>query len=75
MGIIATLIRNPEVIILTNRFANWPNHIRLKNIKDLADNQRLQYSFLATICSTRWGKRQIVAMHKGEVVKDILQKP
>jgi ABC-2 type transport system ATP-binding protein len=75
VGIIATLIGNPEVIILDEPFANLdPTTVnRLKKIiKDLADNPEVtvlvsSHDLMHTVevCS------RIVALNKGEVVKDI----
>lgn len=75
VGIIATLIGNPEVVILDEPFANLdPTTVnRLKKIvKELADNpdvtvlissHDLQHT--VDVCN------RIVALNKGEVVKDI----
>lgn len=75
VGIIATLIGNPEVIILDEPFANLdPTTVsRLKRIiKELAENpdvtilvssHDLQHT--VEVCN------RIVALNKGEVVKDI----
>mgnify|MGYP003478019116 FL=1 len=75
VGIIATLIGNPEVIILDEPFANLDptTVIRLKKIiKELAENpdvtvlvssHDLQHT--VEVCD------RIVALNKGEVVKDI----
>ncbi|WP_269224309.1 ABC transporter ATP-binding protein [Flavobacterium sp. IMCC34518] len=75
VGIIATLIGNPEVIILDEPFANLdPTTVnRLKKIiKDLAENPNVtvlvsSHDLLHTVevCN------RIVALNKGEVVKDI----
>ena len=75
VGIIATLIGNPEVIILDEPFANLdPTTVnRLKKIiKKLADNPNVtvlvsSHDLLHTVevCD------RIVALNKGEVVKDI----
>jgi len=75
VGIIATLIGNPEVIILDEPFANLdPTTVnRLKKIiKELAEDPNKtilisSHDLLHTVevCS------RIVALHKGEVVKDI----
>jgi ABC-2 type transport system ATP-binding protein len=75
VGIIATLIGNPEVVILDEPFANLdPTTVnRLKKIiKDLADNPDVtvlvsSHDLLHTVevCN------RIVALNKGEVVKDI----
>jgi ABC-2 type transport system ATP-binding protein len=75
VGIIATLIGNPELIILDEPFANLdPTTVnRLKKIiKDLADNPEItvlvsSHDLMHTVevCN------RIVALNKGEVVKDI----
>ena len=75
VGIIATLIGNPEVVILDEPFANLdPTTVnRLKKIiKELAQNPEVtvlvsSHDLLHTVevCS------RIVALNKGEVVKDI----
>ena len=75
VGIIATLIGNPEVVILDEPFANLdPTTVnRLKKIiKELAQNPDVtvlvsSHDLLHTVevCN------RIVALNKGEVVKDI----
>lgn len=75
VGIIATLIGNPEVIILDEPFANLdPTTVnRLKKIiKELSDNPNVtvlvsSHDLLHTVevCS------RIVVLNKGEIVKDI----
>lgn len=75
VGIIATLIGNPEVIILDEPFANLdPTTVnRLKAIiKELAQNPNItilvsSHDLVHTVevCD------RIVALHKGEIVKDI----
>ena len=75
VGIIATLIGNPEVIILDEPFANLdPTTVnRLKKIiKELAENPNVtvlvsSHDLMHTVevCN------RIVALNKGEVVKDI----
>jgi ABC-2 type transport system ATP-binding protein len=75
VGIIATLIGNPEVIILDEPFANLdPTTVsRLKKIiKELAENPNVtvlvsSHDLLHTVevCD------RIVALNKGEIVKDI----
>jgi ABC-2 type transport system ATP-binding protein len=75
VGIIATLIGNPEVIILDEPFANLdPTTVnRLKKIiKDLADNPEVtvlvsshDLQHTVDVC------HRIVALNKGEVEKDI----
>jgi len=75
VGIIATLIGNPEVIILDEPFANLDptTQIRLKNIiKKLADNPEVtvlvsSHDLLHTIEVSN----RIVALEKGQIVKDI----
>jgi ABC-2 type transport system ATP-binding protein len=79
VGIIATLIGNPEVIILDEPFANLdPTTVnRLKKIiKDLANNPDItvlvsSHDLLHTVevCD------RIVALQKGEIVKDIQTAP
>ena len=75
VGIIATLIGNPEVVILDEPFANLdPTTVsRLKKIiKELADNPNVtvlvsSHDLVHTVevCD------RIVALNKGEIVKDI----
>ncbi|MEN9981839.1 MAG: hypothetical protein RL542_1626 [Bacteroidota bacterium] len=75
-GIIATLIGNPEVIILDEPFANLdPTTVnRLKKIiKELADDPQVtilvsshDLQHTVEVCD------RIVALNKGEVVKDIV---
>ena len=79
VGIIATLIGNPEVVILDEPFANLdPTTVnRLKKIiKELADNPNVtvlvsSHDLLHTVevCN------RIVALNKGEIVKDIQTSP
>lgn len=79
VGIIATLIGNPEVIVLDEPFANLdPTTVnRLKKIiKELADNPNItvlvsSHDLLHTVevCN------RIVALNKGEIVKDIQTSP
>lgn len=79
VGIIATLIGNPEVIILDEPFANLdPTTVnRLKAIiKELAQNPNTtilvsSHDLVHTVevCD------RIVALHKGEIVKDIQTSP
>lgn len=75
VGIIATLIGNPEVIILDEPFANLDptTQFRLKKIiKDLADNPNITVLVSShDLMHTVEVSDRIVAMHKGEVVKDI----
>ena len=75
VGIIATLIGNPEVIILDEPFANLDptTQFRLKRIiKDLADNPEITVLVSShDLQHTVDVSDRIVAMHKGEVVKDI----
>jgi ABC-2 type transport system ATP-binding protein len=75
VGIIATLIGNPEVIILDEPFANLdPTTVsRLKKIiKELAENPAItvlvsshDLQHTVDVCD------RIVALNKGEIVKDI----
>ncbi len=75
LGIIATLIGNPEVVILDEPFANLdPTTVsRLKKIiKELADNPNVtvlvsshDLQHTVEVCD------RIVALNKGEIVKDI----
>lgn len=75
VGIIATLIGSPEVIILDEPFANLDptTQIRLKRIiKELADDKNVtilvsSHDLLHTIEVSN----RIVALDKGRVVKDI----
>ncbi len=75
VGIIAALIGNPEVVILDEPFANLdPTTVnRLKKIiKELAENSNVtvlvsshDLAHTVEVCT------RIVALHKGEIVKDI----
>lgn len=75
VGIVATFIGDPEVIILDEPFANLDptTQIRLKTIiKDLAAKKEVtvlvsshDLSHVTEVCE------RIVVLHKGEVVKDI----
>ncbi len=79
VGIVATLIGNPEVVILDEPFANLdPTTVnRLKKIiKELADNPNVtvlvsSHDLLHTVevCD------RIVALNKGQIVKDIQTSP
>ena len=75
VGIIATLIGNPEVIILDEPFANLDptTQFRLKKIiKDLADNPDVTVLVSShDLLHTVEVSDRIVALHKGEIVKDI----
>lgn len=75
VGIIATLIGNPGVIILDEPFANLDptTQFRLKKIiKDLADNPDVTILVSShDLAHTIEVSNRIVALHKGEVVKDI----
>lgn len=75
VGIIATLIGNPEVIILDEPFANLDptTQIRLKRIiKELADNPDITILVSShDLAHTVEVSNRIVALNKGEIVKDI----
>ncbi|ALM49192.1 ATP-binding protein [Flavobacterium psychrophilum] len=75
VGIIATLIGNPEVIILDEPFANLDptTQFRLKKIiKELADDKNVTVLVSShDLAHTTEVSDRIVAMHKGEIVKDI----
>lgn len=75
VGIIATLIGNPEVIILDEPFANLDptTQFRLKKIiKDLADDKNVTILVSShDLMHTTEVSDRIVAMQKGVVVKDI----
>ncbi len=75
VGIIATLIGNPEVIILDEPFANLDptTQIRLKRIiKELADNPDVTILVSShDLAHTVEVSNRIVALNKGEIVKDI----
>ena len=75
IGIIATLIGNPEVIVLDEPFANLDptTQFRLKKIiKDLADDPNVTILVSShDLQHTVEVSSRIVAMHKGEIVKDI----
>ncbi len=75
VGVVASLIGNPEVIVLDEPFANLDptTQIRLKRIiKELAQNpdKTLLISSHDLMHVTEVSDR-IVVLHKGEVVKDI----
>lgn len=76
VGIIATLIGNPKVIVLDEPFANLDptTQFRLKKIiKDLADDPTVTILVSShDLNHTVEVSDRIVAMHKGEVVKDIM---
>lgn len=75
VGIIATLIGNPEVVILDEPFANLdPTTVnRLKKIiKELADDPNVTVLVSShDLVHTVEVCNRIVALNKGEVVKDI----
>lgn len=75
VGIIATLIGKPEVIILDEPFANLDptTQFRLKKIiKELADDPNVTVLVSShDLQHTVEVSNRIVALHKGEVVKDI----
>ena len=75
VGIIATLIGSPQVIVLDEPFANLDptTQFRLKKIiKDLAANRDVTILVSShDLAHTIEVSNRIVALHKGEVVKDI----
>ncbi len=75
IGIIATLIGNPQVIVLDEPFANLDptTQFRLKKIiVELADNPEVTILVSShDLLHTVEVSNRIVAMHKGEIVKDI----
>jgi len=79
VGIIATLIGNPEVVILDEPFANLdPTTVnRLKIIiKDLSDDPNVTVLVSShDLVHTVEVCNRIVALNKGEVVKDIQTSP
>jgi ABC-2 type transport system ATP-binding protein len=78
-GIIATLIGNPEIIILDEPFANLdPTTVnRLKKIiKDLSENPEVTVLVSShDLVHTVEVCNRIVALNKGEIVKDIQTSP
>lgn len=76
IGIVATLIGNPSVIVLDEPFANLDptTQFRLKKIiKDLADDPNVTVLVSShDLLHTVEVSNRIVAMHKGEIVKDII---
>ena len=76
IGIIATLIGNPSVIVLDEPFANLDptTQFRLKKIiKELADDPEVTILVSShDLLHTVEVSNRIVAMHKGEIVKDII---
>jgi len=76
VGIIATLIGNPEVVILDEPFANLdPTTVnRLKKIvKELAENPEITVLISShDLIHTVEVCNRIVVLNKGEVVKDII---
>ena len=75
VGIIAALIGKPEVVILDEPFANLDptTQFRLKKIiKELADDKDVTVLVSShDLAHTTEVSDRIVAMHKGEIVKDI----
>jgi ABC-2 type transport system ATP-binding protein len=75
IGIIATLIGNPQVIVLDEPFANLDptTQFRLKKIiADLANDPEVTILVSShDLLHTVEVSNRIVAMHKGEIVKDI----
>ncbi|AWA29235.1 ATP-binding protein [Flavobacterium magnum] len=76
VGIIATLIGNPEIIVLDEPFANLDptTQFRLKKIiKELADDPRVTILVSShDLMHTVEVSDRIVVLNKGEVVKDIV---
>ncbi|MEO0058401.1 MAG: hypothetical protein RLZZ312_48 [Bacteroidota bacterium] len=76
IGIVATLIGNPSVIVLDEPFANLDptTQFRLKKIiKDLADDPNVTVLVSShDLLHTVEVSDRIVAMHKGQIVKDII---
>ena len=79
VGIIATLIGNPEVVILDEPFANLdPTTVsRLKKIiKELSDNPNVTVLVSShDLVHTVEVCNRIVALNKGQIVKDIQTSP
>jgi ABC-2 type transport system ATP-binding protein len=79
VGIIATLIGNPEVVILDEPFANLdPTTVnRLKKIiKELSKNPEVTVLVSShDLVHTVEVCNRIVALNKGEIVKDIVTSP
>lgn len=75
VGIVGTLIGNPELIVLDEPFANLDptTQFRLKKIiKELADDKNVTILVSShDLAHTTEVSNRIVAMHKGNVVKDI----
>lgn len=75
VGIIAALIGTPEVIILDEPFANLDptTQIRLKKIiRELAEDRNTTVLVSShDLAHTTEVSNRIVALHKGEIVKDI----
>lgn len=75
VGIIATLLGNQEVVILDEPFANLDptTQFRLKKIiRELADDKNVTVLVSShDLAHTTEVSDRIVAMHKGEIVKDI----
>lgn len=75
VGIIAALIGNPEVVILDEPFANLDptTQIRLKRIiKELAEDGNTTVLVSShDLAHTTEVSNRIVALHKGQIVKDI----
>lgn len=75
VGIIATLIGNPEVVVLDEPFANLDptTQFRLKKIiRELAEDPNVTVLVSShDLLHTVEVSNRIVALHKGEVVKDI----
>ena len=75
VGIVAALIGNPEVVILDEPFANLDptTQIRLKRIiNELAEDGNTTVLVSShDLAHTTEVSNRIVALHKGEIVKDI----
>ncbi|MCW4469199.1 ABC transporter ATP-binding protein [Flavobacterium sp. MFBS3-15] len=75
VGIIATLIGNPELIVLDEPFANLDptTQFRLKKIiRELADNKNVTVLVSShDLMHTTEVSDRIVALEKGQIVKDI----
>ena len=79
VGIVGTLIGNPEIIILDEPFANLDptTQIKLKNlIKKWSTNDEVTFLISShDLAHTTEVCNRIVILNKGEVVKDIITSP